>query len=331
MIDCLLPARICRTREKLKRLTVCLQKSSPSARPQSGSGMQEEESANLCGALDFLPESFRIGMKKSAELLWLVEELAAGFPETALRVVVWLTLISPVLKESGLGQDQAGPNFNGRAATGKPFPDCNHLFMPPPAGKALKLLEAGPAGISPGKVFPVFDLPAARRVLLPAALPAPERSEPGVAYYLLHNESFGSGHHPVGKRYFPFRPRGCRNEATDIADLNPKPILTLTGEQFKARLGAYFLLLGALFSGWARFGWRELVLSRQGSGWRPELDAEIAFLATEIGRLQLGLFHLSRGRSFGGEFYSRKVEKLCLKGLHLASRAWKYAVSRVRE
>lgn len=331
MIDCLLPARICRTREKIRQLAVCLQKSPRSARSQSVSGAQEEETVDFRGQLEFLPESFRIGERKSAELLWLVEELAAAFPEIALRAVVWRALIYPVLEDSGLGQGQTRPSFDGRAATGKPFPDCNHLFVPPPAGKALKLLEAGPAGISPREVFPVFNLPPARRVLLPAVLRAPERSEPEVAYYLLHTESLSSGHHPVGKKYFPFRPRGCRSEAAEIADLNPKPILTLNGEQFKARLEAYFLLLGALFSGWARFGWRGLVLSRQGSGWRPELDAEIAFLATEIGRLQLGLFHLGRDRSFGGDFYSRKVEKLCLKGLHLASRAWKYATSRARE
>ncbi len=331
MIDCLLPARICRTREKIRQLAVCLQKSRPSVRSQSVAGAQEEEAADFREIPEFLPESFRIGERKSAELLWLVEELAAEFPEAALRAVVWLTLISPVLKESGLGREPAGPSFDSRAATGKPFPDCNHLFVPPPAGKALKLLKTGPAGISPGEVFPVFNLPPARRVLVPAALRVPERSEPEVAYYLLHTESLGSGYHPVGKRYFPFRPRGCRNEAAEIADLNPKPILTLSGEQFKARLETYFQLLGALFSGWARFGWRGLVLSRQDSGWRPELDAEIAFLATEIGRLQLGLFHLGRDRSFSGELYSRKVEKLCLKGLHLASRAWKYAASRARE
>ncbi len=331
MIDSLLPPGISQTREKIRAAVARLKESRGSGRSPARTEPEPEAIGPLLSIPEATIESFKPGRKKSGELLWLLEELAAGFPEAALEAVVWRALIFPVLKKAGLDRTLPEPPGPGR---GWAFPArsplaYNHLFLPPPASRTLKLLESrtGPKrGLEDerGQYYLVFDLPAVKRILIPAAS-ANNRSGTGVIYYLVEDERLSLEPCPTGKWHFPFRPAVCRGFRMDIFAPKIEPLLTLTAEQFRAGLEAYFLLLAAVFSGWARAGWQGLVCRQQTGNLPPELDTEISFLATEISHLQYGLFHLSRNRSIPGDCYTRKVERLCLKGLHLASRAWRHS------
>jgi len=335
MIDCLLSARICQAREKIREQAVCLKESRIWTGTPAGMEYENETITHFLRMLEPLSEYFNPVNRQTAELLWLLEELAAGFPEVALRAVVWWALIIPVLKESG--RDQNLPERRGHWLPGQePSSSYNHIFLPPPPGRALKILKAGLARMTgrenclPGD-FLVFNLPPGKRVLVPVSLPAESRSEPRVAYFLVEGKSLSPGPRPVGKRYFPFKPSICRGGGKEVSFQPGEPIVTLTMDWFRTRLQAYCLLLIPVFSGWARLGWQGLVLRKRNLSMQPDLEAEISFLATEIGRLQLGLLHLGQSRSLAGDLYSRKVEKLCLKGLHLASRAWKYSIDQARK
>ncbi|NPV82572.1 MAG: hypothetical protein HPY46_03175 [Candidatus Aminicenantes bacterium] len=329
MIDSHLPSRICQARAKIREMSSCFDESHGSSWPGVRPGLEPAEIGTWLDRLAPLAESFKPGHKKSVELLWLVEELAAGFPSTTLRAVVWWGVIIPVLDKAGLGRVQIEPSPEAWTTTEKPVLAYNHLFLPPPTSRTFKLVGTRMVGRSgtedqPGQYFPVFDLPADKRILIPAAGRAENRPAPGLEYYLVEDESLSLEPGPVGAGQFPFRPAVCRRGREEVSARKIEPILNLTVEEFQTRLETYFLLLSAVFSGWARAGWQGLVRRKQAGNFSPELDTEISFLATEIGRLQHGLFHLSRSRFIPGGCYSRKVEKLCLKGLHLASRAWRH-------
>jgi len=235
MIDCLLPAAICQTREKIRRLAVCLRENRGRVPSPFCPGASEKETGKLLRQLEFQSESFRPGDRKSVNLLWLVEELAAAFPETALKVVVWIALIAPVVKESGLGQNLPE------------IPFYNHLFLPPPARKALKLLEAGLAGSTAtgndsGEYFLAFDLPSVERILAPVASQVENPSDLRVVYYLVMNKNPDPGCRPIERRCFPFRPLRYWRGEEGASSQDKEPLLTLTGSQFQARLETYFLL-----------------------------------------------------------------------------------------
>lgn len=332
MIDSHLPSRICQARAKIREMASCFDESHGSGWPGVRPGLEPAEIGTWLDRLAPLAECFKPGHKKSVELLWLVEELAAGFPKTTLRAVIWWGVIIPVLDKAGLGRPRIEPCPEAWTKTEKPVLAYNHLFLPPPASRTLKLLGTGMVGRfgaegDPGQRFPVFDLPADKRIFVPATYFSENMTGmtgPGVVYYLVADEKLNFEPCPVVKWYFPFRPAMCRNTVDKVFSSKIEPILSLSAEEFQTRLEAYFLLLSAVFSGWARAGWQGLVRRKWAGNFSPALDTEISFLATEIGRLQHGLLHFSQSRSIPGDCYSRKVEKLCLKGLHLASRAWRH-------
>ncbi|MCR4409908.1 MAG: hypothetical protein QHH43_05215 [Candidatus Saccharicenans sp.] len=334
MIDSLLPSRIQQTRVKIREMASRFEESHGSGWPGVRPGLEPADIGPLLERLSSLAESLKPGHKKSVELLWLVEELAAGFPKTALKEVVWWALIIPVLKKAGLARTRIETLRVARTTTEKPVLAYNHFFLPPPASRTLKLLATSLSGRPDieehsGRYLPVFDLPADKRILIPAPARAENGPGPGVVYYLVAGEKLNFEPCPVVKWYFPFRPAMCRRAGEAVLAWKIEPILTLTAEEFEAGLKSYFLLLSAVFSGWARAGWLGLVRRKQAGSLSQELDAEISFLATEIGRLQHGLLHFSQSRSIPGDYHSRKVEKLCLLGLHLASRAWRHWPARV--
>lgn len=334
MIDSLLPSRIYQTRAKIREMVARLYESQSYGWTRNWSGPEPAEIGPWLERLEPLAESFKPGHKKSVELLWLLEELATGFPRTTLKAVVWWQLISPVLQKAGLVRPRIEPPPLAWKTTEKPVLACNHLFLPPPISRSLKLLGtplAGRPDIDDYSVqyLPVFDLPADKGILIPAAARAENRPASGVVYYLVEDERLSLESGPIGKGLFPFRPAMFRRTVDKVSSRKIEPILNLTAEEFQTRLETYFLLLSAVFSGWARVGWQGLVRRKQAGSLSPELDAEISFLATEIGRLQHGLFHLGLSRFFSDDCHSRKVEKLCLLGLHLASRAWRHWPARV--
>ncbi|RFT15804.1 MAG: hypothetical protein OP8BY_2202 [Candidatus Saccharicenans subterraneus] len=332
MIDSHLPSRICQARAKIREMASRFDESHGSGRSGARTGSERTEMGSWLDRFAPLAEPFKPGHKKSFELLWLVEELAAGLPRTTLRAVVWWGVIVPVLKKAGPGQVWVELPPVAWASAEKPALGYNHLFLPPPASRTFKLLGTGMVGSSwaegdPGQHFPVFDLPAEKRILIPAVSFSESmtgKTGAGVLYYLVEDERLSFEPCPVVKWYFPFRPAMCRKTWDRVSSWKIEPILSVSAEEFQTRLEAYFLLLAAVFSGWARAGWQGLVRRKRAGNFSPELDTEISFLATEIGRLQHGLFHLSLSRFIPGGCYSRKVEKLCLKGLHLASRAWRH-------
>ncbi|MCX8159316.1 MAG: hypothetical protein N3G18_00100 [Candidatus Saccharicenans sp.] len=335
MIESLLPAELRQTREKIRELATHHKGSRGSILSLAGlvSESERENQGAFLQSLKHLTESFDSGDRKWAELMWLVEELAAVFPQTALEAAVSWALIGPVLSKAGLDRTRCESQNGGWASVENSAVTCNHLFLPPPARKALRLMGRGIAAVgraedARGQYFPAFDFSAGQRILIPALAQPEGRAETLVLYYLVQDEGLRLEPCPAGKGVFPFRPASYWMEARTISASRLEPILKLTADQFQAGLETYFLLLSAVFSGWARAGWQGLVRKKQSGDFSPGLDAEISFLVTEIGRLQLGLFHLSRSRSFPGECYSARVEKLCLKGLHLASRAWRHFTSR---
>lgn len=331
MIDNLLPHRICQTREKIRKAIARLKGSTGSGQPAARFGSKRAGIDQLLADLKPLAESYNPGQKESFELLWLVEEVAAGFPKKALAAAVWWSVIIPVLKRAGLDRTLSEPPGEGRTAPDESPLAYNHLFLPPPASRTLKLLGTQMVGRSGaeddlGQCFPVFDLPAPNRMLIPAAARADDRPGAGVVYYLVEDEGLSLETGPVSKWPFPFRPAKCRMSSRKVSTRKIEPILDLRRDQFQAGLEDYFLMLAAVFSGWARAGWQGLVRKKQSGHFSPELDTEISFLATEIGLLQHKLLHLSHRRSFSGCRFG-KVEKLCLKGLHLASRAWRHSLA----
>ncbi len=335
MIENLLPSRISEARARIRETVVRIYEGQGSGRSWPRPASERAEIGQWLSRLEPLSESFKPGQKKSAELLWLAEELAAGFPKTTLEAAVWWALIVPVLKKAGLDRE-----LSEQPGAGRTWPDglslaYNHLFLPLPASRTLKLLETWLAerrGVNDqrGRYFLVFDLPASKRILVPATIRPENRPAAGVVYYLVVDEGLNLESCPAGQSAFPFRPAVCRKNSEKVLSRQVEPILSLTAERFQAGLETYYLLLSAVFSGWARAGWQGLVRKKQSGHFSPDLDTEISFLATEIGRLQHGLFHLSQSRSIPADCHSRKVEKLCLLGLHLASRAWRHWPARAR-
>lgn len=333
MIDSLLPSKICQTREEIREAVARYHENQRYGGFRDQFGSEGAEIVSWLDRLRPLAESFKPGLKKSDELLWLLEELAAGFPGTTMKAMVWWGVIIPVMKKAGLVRTQMELSPLVRKSNEEPALAYNHLFLPVPASKIFKLLSPGlvsRTGVEADldQNFPVFDLPSGKRILVPAVADTENIPETGVRYYLVEDESLNLEKCPAGKNYFPFRPAVCRWSKKKVPTRNIEPILSLTAEAYQARLETYFLLLAAVFSGWARAGWQGLVHSKQGCISWPGLDTEISYLTTEIGRLQLGLFHLSQSWSRLGTDRFRKVEKLCLLGLHLASRAWRYCLAR---
>ncbi|MCR4395818.1 MAG: hypothetical protein NUW07_03675 [Candidatus Saccharicenans sp.] len=330
MIDCFLAESLCQLRQEIRRLTSGI-KDSPADRITVSleKNLNQELSRLLKSALgqgDF----FRAGQKEAERLVWLTEELAAHFPESGLELAVQQGLILPVLRLSGLidkKSEEPSRRKNGRNYV---LDEVNHLFLPLPTRRTLRLMLEGVAGVlaGPGEnwesAVPVFTGLPLRKMLLPASGESRDFSNPVVSYYLVESPSIRIYDCRPAKRYFPLRPARCELRLDSGSNWTKQPVLQLQLGQFQSLLAGYYLLLLACFSGWLRSAWQSLASRRPPQGWPANLEAEICFLATELGRLQLGLYHLSQAQPGSPAHFLVKVEKLGLKGLHLASRAWKY-------
>lgn len=324
MIECLLPEKLCSLREKIRRTMA-----ESSARQnseafslwwQSPDSPAVQTIRELRG--EFVPDP---AGSKLFKLIWLVEELAACRPEAALRLAVEICLVNPVLKEE-----------RGRAASEKPSPEgsvdsgldlrFNHLFLAPPLSLSLRMLGRLAQNPVDSVLFPVFSCSPVDKFLIPVPDKFSFSGEiRNLAYFLFQGKD--AHLQDIGKEteIFPFRPLMISPAELDSGRV---PVFVVEFAEFRKRLITYFILLAACFSGWTRAGLQRLISKKSGLAGISRADAEICHLATEVGRLQFALFHLSRKRKLQTEVETRKVEKICLKGLHLASRAWRFKASR---
>ncbi|MGQ9801237.1 MAG: hypothetical protein ACUVRL_06205 [Candidatus Saccharicenans sp.] len=330
MIDCLLPGSLCQLREKIRELAAGTKASSAGSQPVWPEIDLIPELSRLLKSSLGSEAFFRAGDKKNERLIWLIEELAANFPEYGLQLAVKQGLILPVLRLSGL-RDKERQELSGRKSSQNDSPDqINHLFLPLPARKMFKLLvrskedDLGTSEKHWKTSLPVFSGLAIKKILIPVVAEIKKDSYQPVSYYCLESQSLKLYDCGLVRRHFPLRPARCELVLEASPLWNQPPVLSLKPDQFQSLLAGYYLLLTACFSGWLRAAWQSLARRRLPRGWPEPLEVEICFLATELGRLQLGLYRMSQKKPGSSADFLEQVEKLSLKGLHLASRAWKY-------
>lgn len=336
MIDCLLPARLGEIRKKIRELSILLKKDGACSKP----GLHPEyRHYDLNGLLEDYGVEFTLNKTSQSNifyLVWLLEELAASFPEAGVRLAVEKGLIVPVFKDNPMEEDLRSRSPADRRKQSARVPAVNHLFLPPPASLSLRLIRERvkiPHGARAGirSQYPIFQFLPGDRILIPALTDHQTPAGLTVTYYLLELENHGPDHYGLREGCFPLRPVIFETGQFSCRSAAARPVLAIDLNQFQTRLDDYFLLMTACCSGLVRYGWQDLKGKKTAGQWWPDLDFEIAFLTTEISRLQLALFHLTRNRAFSGGYPSGKVEKLCLKGLHLASRAWRHSSRLIRE
>lgn len=330
MIDCLLPESLCQLREKIRELTSGTQNSPAGHKPVLTEKDLRPELSRLLSSILGDRAFFLTGNKKTERLVWLTEELAAHFPEYGLQLAVQQGLILPVLGLSGLEDKECQKLSSDRAGQDNSPNQINHLFLPFPARRIFQLMVGGTSddldssGRHRKPYLPVFSGLPLKKILIPAAGKSISASSQVATYYLLELKSFKLYDCGPVKRHFPLRPARCEWPLDSSPNWNQQPVLSLEPGHFQSLLAGYYLLLTACFSGWLRAAWQSLARRRPPRGWPATLEAEICFLATELGRLQLGLYRLSQEKLASPADFLERVEKLGLKGLHLASRSWKY-------
>lgn len=142
MIESLLSERLCELRKKIRELTAGVKNSPAGQKPVRPEKDLLLQLSQLLSTAMGSEAFFRVSDKKTGNLVWLTEELAAHFPEYGMQLAVQEGLIRPVLELSGqrnkelqkLSRKKSGQHY---------FPDqINHLFLPLPAKKMFQL-EAG--------------------------------------------------------------------------------------------------------------------------------------------------------------------------------------------
>lgn len=330
MIESLLSERLCELRRKIRELTAGVKNTPIGQKPVWPENDLLLQFSQLLSTAMGSEAFFRVSHKTTGYLVWLTEELAAHFPEYGLQLAVQEGLIRPVLELSG--QRNKELQKLSRKKSGQPyFPDqINHLFLSLPAKKIFQWKvgwQYDALAISERcwrPFLPVFSGLSLKRILIPVAAESKTASCQVILYYFFESQNIKFCDRGLAKRYFPLRPVRCEWSLHINQGWNQEPILSLEPGQFQSLLAGYYLLLTACFSGWLRATWECLARRRTRPGWEESKEAEICFLATEQGRLQLGLYHLSQAKSGAPTDFLARVEKLGLKGLHLASRTWKY-------
>ncbi|MDI6844786.1 MAG: hypothetical protein QME28_01480 [Candidatus Saccharicenans sp.] len=324
MIECLLPEKLCSLRKKIRwTMTESSNRKNSEAfslRWQTPDSPAVQTVSELLG--EFVSDS---AASKLFKLIWLVEELAACRPTAALRLTVETGLINPALKEERSG---ASPVKLSPVRSDDPGLDLrfNHLFLAPPLSLSLRMLRRLAQNPVDRVLFPVFSCGPADKFLVPLGVEFSASGEiRSLAYFLFQGKDEHLQDNGKEMEIFPFRPLMIRPVELDSGR---GPVFVVEFAEFRKRLITYFILLSACFSGWTRAGLQRLISKKSGLAGISRADAEICYLATEVGRLQFALFHLSRKRKLQTEVETRKVEKICLKGLHLASRAWRFHTSR---
>lgn len=331
MIESLLSGNLCELRKKIRELTGLSQNSPAGQEPVWPEKDLLRQLSQLLRTTIGNEAFFWTGKKKTGHLVWLTEEIAAHFPEYGLQLAVQEGLIRPVLELSGLSNREFQKLSRIKSNEHYSMDQINHLFLPLPAKKMFQL-KVGREDDAPAiserrwnQLLPVFSGLPLKRILIPvAAEESKSASCQVVSYYFFESQSFKSYDHGPARRYFPLRPARCELGLDSSRDRNQEPILSLEPGQFQSLLAGYYLLLTSCFSGWLRASWKSLVSRRPLQGWQESQESEICFLATELGRLQLGLYRLSQPKPGLPADFLARVEKLGLKGFHLASRSWKY-------
>ncbi len=324
MIECLLPEKLCSLRKKIRRT---MAESSNRQNSETFSLWWQTPGSPAVQTISELRGEFvsdHAG-SKLFELIWVVEELAACRPKAALRLAVETGLINPVLKEERCGEVPEKPSPVGSAGPGLDL-RFNHLFLAPPLSLSLRMLGRLAQNPVDRLLFPVFSCGPVDKFLVPVPDGYSASGEiRSLAYFLFQGNNEHLQDNGKETEIFPFRPL-----MISPAELAPGrlPVFMVEFAEFRKRLITYFILLSACFSGWTRAGLQRLIGKKSSLAGISRADAEICHLATEVGRFQFALFHLSRKRKLQTEVETRKVEKICLKGLHLASRAWRFQTSR---
>ncbi|MBC7350254.1 MAG: hypothetical protein H5U05_09810 [Candidatus Aminicenantes bacterium] len=330
MIDCFLPENLCQLREKIRELTAGTRNSSAGHKPVLPEKDLIPKLSRLLSCSQSDKAFFGPGNKKTERVVWLTEELAAHFPEYGLQLAVQKGLIFPVLGLSGLGDKECQKLSRDKGGQDNSPNQINHLFLSVPARRIFQLMVGGTdADLDSSEKhwkpnLPVFSGLPLKKILIPSVVESKRDSCQAVSYYLLELKSFKLYDCGPSKRHFPLRPARCAWPLDSSPNWDQQPVLSLEPGQFQSLLAGYYLLLTACFSGWLRAAWQNLASRRPPRGWPATLEAEICFLATELGRLQLGLYRLSQEKSASPADFLERVEKLSLRGLHLASRSWKY-------